>query len=163
MPVKVWVFYCPVVITKQFFTTECNICTSHKVNTIALQSAGKLHNGKLPYLINSPGGKVILELVKGFIAFVGILQRISNSIFTVYCPELHRWHAPITNSSLFAQRVQRAKRIVMEEWRHTIHYVYAFPIPDPYDALLSMLVAAYAPVVKLRFLRVRVARSVLPC
>ena len=93
MPVKVWVFYCPVVITKQFFTTECNICTFHKVNTIALQSAGKLHNGKLPYLINSPGGKVILELVKGFTAFVGILQRISNSIFTLYCPELHRWHA----------------------------------------------------------------------
>ena len=79
-----------------------------------LQSAGKLHKGKLPYLINSPGGKVILELVKGFTAFVGILQRISNSIiYTSLCIVRNcTADTPITNSSLFAQRAQRATRIV---------------------------------------------------
>ena len=100
------IFYCPVVITKRFFTTECNICSSHKVNIPALQSAGKLHKGKLSYLITSPGDKVILELVKSFNAFVGLLQRISNSIiYTSLCIVRNcTADTPIPSSSLFAQR-----------------------------------------------------------
>ena len=75
----------------------------------ALQSAGKLHKGKLPCLITSPGDKVILKLVKGFTAFVGLIQRISNSIiYTSLCIVRNcTADTPITSSSLFAQRAQR--------------------------------------------------------
>ena len=79
----------------------------------ALQSSGKLHKGKLPYLITSPGDKVILELVKGFTSFVGLIQRISNSITynSLWIVRNCTADTPITSSSLFAQRAQRATRI----------------------------------------------------
>ena len=105
----------------------------------ALQSAGKLHKSILPYLITSPGNKVLLEVVKGFTGFIGQLQRISNPINSTSLCIIQNCAAdtPITSSSLFAHGAQRATRMVTREWRHAIHYVYAFPIPTM--LLLSMV------------------------
>ena len=130
MPVKVWFFTVQLWLPND--SSLLSAISAVLLRSIpALQSAGKLHKCKLPYLITSPGDKVILELVKGFTAFVGVIQCISNSIIYSSLCIVRNCTAdtPITSSSLFAQRVQRATRIAMREWRHAIHYVYAFPIP----------------------------------
>ena len=65
----------------------------------------------------SPGDKIILELVKVFTAFVGVIQRISNSIIYSSLCIVRNCTAdtPITSSSLFVRRAQRATRIAMRE------------------------------------------------
>ena len=105
MPVKLCLFCCPVVHGKRFFTTQCNICSSHKVSTSSTVCL-KITQTILPYLITSPGNKVILEVVKGFTVFVSLLQCISNPINSTSLCIVQNCTAdtPITSSSLFTQR-----------------------------------------------------------
>jgi len=71
--------------------------------------------------------------VKVFTAFVGVIQRISNSIIYSSLCIVRNCTAdtPITSSSLFARRALRATRIATRVTScNTLRtYVYVFPIP----------------------------------
>lgn len=137
MPVKVWLLCCPVVHGKRFFTTRCNICSSHNVST-SCTVRWKITQRYITILNN-------FTWLQGNSRSCEGLHCVRRSASTSLCIVRNcTADTPITSSSLFARKERNAQRGYGNKGvtsRNTLRN--SFPIPtmlyNKYSALMPTI------------------------